>query len=57
VFICTPTASHREDAAFLAALRGDTKPDSPFGAGVAAQRIVELAYESARLRMPIEVEP
>ncbi|HLI78570.1 MAG TPA: Gfo/Idh/MocA family oxidoreductase [Candidatus Binataceae bacterium] len=46
-----------EDAAFLAALRGDTKPDPPFGAGVAAQRIVELAYESARLRMPIDFKP
>jgi len=44
-----------EDAAFLASLRGETKPDPPFGAGVAAQRIVELAYESARLGIPVDV--
>jgi UDP-N-acetyl-2-amino-2-deoxyglucuronate dehydrogenase len=45
-----------EDAAFIAALRGETEPDPPFAAGVAAQRIVETAYESARLRMPVEVK-
>jgi predicted dehydrogenase len=45
-----------QDAAFLAALRGDTQPDPPFGAGVAAQRLVEIAYESARLGAPIEVK-
>jgi predicted dehydrogenase len=44
-----------EDAAFLAALRGETSPNPPFGEGVAAQRIVEMAYESARLGLPIEV--
>ena len=45
-----------EDAAFLAALRGETKPDPPFGAGVTAQHIVEVAYESARLGVPLEVK-
>jgi predicted dehydrogenase len=45
-----------EDAAFVAALRGETKPDPPFGAGVAVQRIVEVAYESARLGAPVEVK-
>lgn len=45
-----------EDAAFLAALRGETQPDPPFSAGVTAQRIVEIAYESARLGAPIEVK-
>ena len=45
-----------EDAAFIAALRAETEPDPPFAAGVAAQRIVETAYESARLRMPVEVK-
>jgi predicted dehydrogenase len=45
-----------EDAAFIAALRGETKPDPPFVAGVTAQRIVELAYESARLGAPIEIK-
>jgi predicted dehydrogenase len=45
-----------EDAAFLAALRGETKPDPPFLAGVTAQRIVEVAYESARVGVPLEVK-
>lgn len=45
-----------QDAAFIAALRGETKPDPPFGAGVAAQRLVEVAYESARLGIPIDVK-
>ncbi|HLX37250.1 MAG TPA: Gfo/Idh/MocA family oxidoreductase, partial [Candidatus Binataceae bacterium] len=44
-----------QDAAFLACLRGETQPDPPFEAGVAAQRLVEIAYESARLRTPIDV--
>jgi predicted dehydrogenase len=44
-----------EDAAFIAALRGEIEPDPSFAAGVAAQRMVETAYESARLRMPVEV--
>ena len=46
-----------EDASFLAALRGETHPDPLFGSGVTAQRLVELAYESARLRMPLDVKP
>jgi predicted dehydrogenase len=45
-----------EDAAFIAALRGETKPNPPFSAGVAAQRIVEVAYESARRGIPLEVK-
>ena len=45
-----------EDAAFIAALRGGTAPDPPFAAGVTAQRIVELAYESARLGIPLAVK-
>ena len=45
-----------EDAAFLAALRGEAKPDPSFAVGVAAQRIVEAAYESARLGTPVEVK-
>jgi predicted dehydrogenase len=44
-----------EDASFIAALRGDTKPDPAFSDGVAAQRIVEAAYESARLGTAIEL--
>jgi predicted dehydrogenase len=45
-----------EDAAFLAALRGETTPAPSFNAGIAVQRIVETAYESARTRMPLEVK-
>ena len=37
-----------EDATFIAALKGVCAPDPEFSAGVAAQRIVEAAYESAR---------
>ena len=37
-----------EDAAFLAALRGETSRIHRSPPGVAAQRIVEIAYESAR---------
>ncbi|MGH7865659.1 MAG: Gfo/Idh/MocA family protein [Candidatus Binataceae bacterium] len=37
-----------EDAAFLAALRGECKSDPEFSAGVIAQRMVEAAYDSAR---------
>jgi len=44
-----------QDAAFLACLRGETAPDPSFAAGVAAQRLVEIAYQSARLRTPIEI--
>ena len=38
-----------EDATFIAALKGACDPDPEFAAGVAAQRIVEAAYESARI--------
>ena len=44
-----------EDAAFIVALRDETVPDPPFAAGVAAQRVVEIAYESARLGAPISI--
>ena len=44
-----------EDAAFLAALGGAITPDPGFAAGVAAQRIVEAAYESARTGGPIDI--
>jgi UDP-N-acetyl-2-amino-2-deoxyglucuronate dehydrogenase len=44
-----------EDASFVAALRGQCAIDPPFGAGVAAQRLVEAAYESARAARPVEV--
>ena len=44
-----------EDAAFLAALAGGIIPDPPFVAGVAAQRIVEAAYESAQTARPVDI--
>ncbi len=37
-----------EDATFVAALKGACEPNPEFAAGVAAQRMVEAAYESAR---------
>jgi myo-inositol 2-dehydrogenase/D-chiro-inositol 1-dehydrogenase len=37
-----------EDATFVAALTGHCAPDPEFAAGVAAQRLVEAAYRSAR---------
>jgi predicted dehydrogenase len=46
-----------EDAAFLSALDGKVPPDPPFAAGVAAQRIVEAAYQSARAGKPIDLAP
>ena len=42
-----------EDAAFVAALKGACEPDPEFAAGVAAQRMVEAAYESARSRAAV----
>lgn len=45
-----------EDAIFVAALRGVCEPQPPFVAGVAVQRIVEAAYESARRGAPVEIE-
>ncbi len=37
-----------EDAIFVAAMLGQCAPDPEFAAGVAAQRLVDAAYESAR---------
>ena len=45
-----------EDATFIAALKGACDPDPEFAAGVAAQRIVEAAYESARSGVPVQVK-
>lgn len=45
-----------EDAAFLAALRGETKTNPEFAAGVEVQRIVEAAYESARLGAAVDIK-
>ncbi len=42
-----------EDAIFVAALLGQCEPDPDFAAGVAAQRLVEAAYESARLGIAV----
>ncbi|MGH7950005.1 MAG: Gfo/Idh/MocA family protein [Candidatus Binataceae bacterium] len=44
-----------EDAAFLAAMRGECRVDPEFRVGVAAQRMVEAAYESARTCAVVEV--
>jgi len=45
-----------EDATFIAALKGVCDPDPEFAAGVAAQRIVEAAYESARTGVPAQIK-
>jgi predicted dehydrogenase len=45
-----------EDATFIAALKGVCEPDPEFAAGVAAQRIVEAAYESARAGVPVRIK-
>lgn len=45
-----------EDATFVAALRGVCEIDPGFGEGVKAQRLVEAAYESARLAAAVEIE-
>jgi predicted dehydrogenase len=45
-----------EDATFIAALKGLCEPDPEFAAGVAAQRMVEGAYESARSGLPVEIK-
>jgi predicted dehydrogenase len=45
-----------EDAAFVAALRGECAIDPPFKAGVAAQWLVEAAYRSARTGVPVEIK-
>jgi predicted dehydrogenase len=45
-----------EDATFVAALRGQCEIDPPFSAGVAAQRLVEAAYRSARTGLPVDIK-
>ncbi|MFZ0678904.1 Gfo/Idh/MocA family protein [Candidatus Binatus sp.] len=45
-----------EDATFIAALKGACDPDPEFAAGVAAQRLVEAAYESARTGVPVQLK-
>ncbi len=45
-----------EDAAFVAALRGQCAVDPAFEEGVKAQQLVEAAYESSRRAMPIDVQ-
>jgi len=45
-----------EDATFVAALKGACDPDPAFAAGVAAQRMVEAAYESARSKATVKIE-
>jgi predicted dehydrogenase len=45
-----------EDATFIAALRGACEPDPEFAAGVAAQRIVEAAYQSARTGVSVKIK-
>ncbi len=45
-----------EDATFIAALKGACEPDPEFDAGVAAQRMVEAAYLSARTRTAVTVK-
>jgi predicted dehydrogenase len=44
-----------EDAIFVAALKGVCEPDPPFKAGVAAQRLVESAYQSARSGIAVQI--
>ncbi len=45
-----------EDLSFVAALSGACAPDPPIYAGVAAQRLVESAYASARSGAPVTIE-
>jgi myo-inositol 2-dehydrogenase / D-chiro-inositol 1-dehydrogenase len=45
-----------EDATFIAALKGACEPDPEFEAGVAAQRMVEAAYQSARTRSAVQIK-
>ena len=44
-----------EDAAFIAALQRSVRDRSRVRRGVKAQRLVEAAYESARLGAPVEI--
>lgn len=45
-----------EDAAFVAALRGECAIDPAFEEGVKAQRLVEAAYQSSRQGRPVTVQ-
>jgi predicted dehydrogenase len=45
-----------EDAIFVAAIKGTCDPDPPFTAGVAAQRLVEAAYTSARTGTAVSIK-
>jgi predicted dehydrogenase len=45
-----------EDLSFLAAVRGECAPDPRIEEGVAAQRLVEAAYASARSGAPVAIE-
>jgi predicted dehydrogenase len=45
-----------EDAIFVAALKGVCEPDPAFQAGVAAQRLVEAAYQSAKTGTPVQIK-
>jgi predicted dehydrogenase len=45
-----------EDATFIAALKGACEPDPEFEAGLAAQRMVEAAYESARAGAAVQIK-
>src|SRR5262249_32001616 len=45
-----------EDAAFIAALRGECAPDPAFAEGISAQQLVEAAYASSRQGLPVAVQ-
>lgn len=53
-WLAIPYAS--EDATFVASLKGACEPDPAFEAGVAAQRMVEAAYESARTGVAVKIK-
>ncbi len=53
-YLAIPYAA--EDAIFVAALKGVCEPDPPFKAGVAAQRLVESAYQSARSGIAVQIK-
>ncbi|HUO03707.1 MAG TPA: Gfo/Idh/MocA family oxidoreductase [Candidatus Binataceae bacterium] len=44
-----------EDATFLSAIRGECDPYPDFDSGVAAQCLVEAAYDSARTGLPVDL--
>jgi predicted dehydrogenase len=53
---CLEIAYAIEDAIFIAAIRGECDPYPAFADGVAVQRVVERAYESARRGVPVSIE-